>query len=195
MWWAPHPHSLCWCKIHMILSRFAGVWEYTQRSWFRKEHASASPLPLKEALVLRVCHWIGKPMPSHGLQIRHKVSSSITENVPLLVLKPYCIPQSSLRPKAEHHLLRLGTEYMWNKNDGGGLLFTSGDLSCLTLNESAGLLLGSAVCCLWDKSHSSLVHKQFAKQQLVVSVFGCTLSKSHGSVCKRELNNTFGRCS
>lgn len=61
-----------------------------------------SPLSLKEALVLRVRRWTGKPLPSHGLQIRHKVSNSIAENVPLLVLKPHCIPQSSLRPKAEH---------------------------------------------------------------------------------------------
>lgn len=60
---------------------------------------------------------------------------SLKMSPPFLMLKPHCIPWSSLRPKAEHHLPRLGTKYMWNKNDRGGLPPTSGDLMCLSLNK------------------------------------------------------------
>lgn len=74
-------------------------------------------------------------LPSHGLQVRHKVSSSISENTPAFShQKPWCILQSSLRPKAKHPLPRLGTKYMWNKNDGGGLPPASGVLICLSLS-------------------------------------------------------------
>lgn len=128
------------------------------------------------------------------------IAVSLKTNLPFLMLKACFVLWHGLRPKAEHRLPRPEMNCMYNKNVGGGMPFTSGDVICLSLTVSAEPVLGCSICYLHRTKVSlywyvkRLQHKircsTGKQQQLRVSTFGCTLSKSHILVWKRELNNS-----
>lgn len=115
------------------------------------------------------------------------------------MLKACCVLWHGLRLKAEHHLPRPVMNCMCNKNVGGGVPLTSGDVICLSLTVSAEPILGCSVCYLhrtkvnlywYVKRLQHKIRCSTGKQQLRVSTSGCTLSKSHILVWRRELNNS-----
>lgn len=110
---------------------------------------------------------------------------SLKTNLPFLMLKACCVLWHGLRPKAEHHLPGPVMNCMCNKNVGGGVPLTSGDVICLSLTEP---VLGCSICYLhrtkvnlywYVKRLQHKIRCCTGKQQLRVSTFGCTLSKSH----------------